>query len=73
MATNQKMKPCPRCRSDKFLAVYTYESGGRHVECNNCFYLGPGESSIRAAIKSHNEGAAKKGHADVFVHAPTGS
>jgi len=36
------------------MAVYAYESGWRHVECNMCFYLGPGEGSIREAIKSHN-------------------
>lgn len=54
MATNQKMKPCPKCRSVDHLAVYTYESGWRHVECIKCFYLGPGEGSIRQAIAAHN-------------------
>jgi hypothetical protein len=57
MATNPKMKPCPRCGSAEHLAVYSYEtSGARHVECDNgtCQYLGPGEGSIRAAIKAHN-------------------
>lgn len=55
MATNQRMKPCPKCNSDEHLAVYTYESGCKHVECTKCNYLGPGEGSIRFAIKSHNE------------------
>lgn len=53
--TNPKMKPCPRCGSDESLAVYSYDNGTRHVECNSCWYLGPGEGSIRQAIKSHNE------------------
>ena len=55
MATYPKMQPCPDCQKDDRLAVYTYDSGGRHVECNRCFYLGPAEGSIRQAIKSHNE------------------
>lgn len=54
MATNPKLKPCPRCHTDEYLAVYTYDSGGRHVECDKCYYLGPCEGSIRQAIKSHN-------------------
>lgn len=54
MATNPKMKPCPNCDTDEHLAVYTYDSGWCHVECNRCLYLGSGEGSTRAAIKSHN-------------------
>jgi Zn ribbon nucleic-acid-binding protein len=67
MATNPKMLPCPKCGRTDFLAVYDYD-GWRHVECDNgfnstptppateaCHYLGPGEGSIRQAIKSHNE------------------
>jgi Zn ribbon nucleic-acid-binding protein len=55
--TNPKIKPCPNCRSIEFVTVYTYFSGWRHVECIKCNYFGPGEGSIRAAIKSHNERA----------------
>lgn len=55
MATRQRMKPCPNCKTDENLAIYTYESGWRHVECDKCYYLGPGEGSINAAVKSHNE------------------
>ena len=56
MATNQKLKPCPKCRTSEFLGVYAYESGWRYVECdkNGCWYRGPGEGSVRQAIKSHN-------------------
>lgn len=54
MATDPKMKPCPRCKSDEHLAVYKYDHGGQHVECDGCFYLGPCEGSRRQAIKSHN-------------------
>ena len=59
MAKLPKMEPCPRCQSSEYLAVYTYDSGGRHVECNQCFYLGPAEGSIRQAVKSHNEFAGR--------------
>lgn len=55
MATNPKLKPCPECSESDHLAVYTYDNGWRHVECTACNYLGPGEGSIRQAIKSHNE------------------
>lgn len=51
--TNPKLKPCPKCGCTEGLAIYTYEAGNRHVECNFCFYLGRGENSIRQAIKSH--------------------
>lgn len=56
MATLPKIKPCPHCGADT--DVYKYDNGWRHVECDRCFYLGPGEGSIRAAIKSHNERAS---------------
>lgn len=53
-----KMLPCPRCLSTEHLAVYSYDNGWRHVECDSpdcpAFYLGPGEGSIRQAIESHN-------------------
>jgi Zn ribbon nucleic-acid-binding protein len=50
-----KMKPCPFCESTEHLDVYTYERGGRHVECStSCGYLGPACTSIRWAIKHHN-------------------
>ena len=49
-----KIAPCPTCKSDEYIAVYTYENGWRHVECTKCNYLGPGEGSIRQAINSHN-------------------
>lgn len=53
--SNPKMKDCPICGTDDNLAVYTYEAGNRHVECNTCFYLGPAGVSIKQAIKLHNE------------------
>lgn len=58
MATDQKLKPCPACKTTDFLAVYTYEHGWQHVECEKCDYLGPGEGSRRQAIKSYNERVA---------------
>ena len=54
MATNPKMLPCPQCGNDA-VAVYGYDNGMKHVECDRCHYLGPGEGSNRQAIKSHNE------------------
>lgn len=64
MATNPKMKPCPHCSTADYLGVYKYESGWCYVECDNAkctgnFYRGPGEGSIRQAIKSHNEKVMK--------------
>ncbi len=52
--SNPKIRPCPRCQSDEHMNVYAYDSGSRHVECDKCFYLGPAEGSVKAAIKSHN-------------------
>lgn len=54
---DQKMKPCPRCQKTDLLTVYGYESGMRYVECDrrDCDYRGPGDTSIRKAIKRHNE------------------
>jgi len=56
--TAPKIKPCPLCNSDN-VSVYKYESGWQYVECdgNGCWYRGPGEGSIKNAIKSHNERA----------------
>lgn len=51
--SNQKIEPCQKCSSND-VTVYKYDSGWRHVECDECFYLGPGEGSIREAIRSHN-------------------
>lgn len=69
MATNPKIKPCPRCGRTQ-MAVYKYDSGWCYVECDggfnarpHCGYMGPGEGSIRQAIKSHNERAAASGQA----------
>lgn len=52
--TNPKIKPRPNCKSGDYICVYIHGRGWRHVECDKCFYLGPGEGSIRQAIKSHN-------------------
>lgn len=52
--TAPKMKPCPICDQTDRLAVYTYDNGGRHVECTRCNYLGPACTSIVWAIKDHN-------------------
>jgi Zn ribbon nucleic-acid-binding protein len=60
MATNPKVKPCPDCKTDQWISVYTYDSGGRCVECDKCWYRGPIEGSIRQAIKSHNEAVGGK-------------
>ncbi len=55
MATNPKMKPCAKCETVDHLAVYSYDHGGKHVECTKCNYLGPCSGSVRGAIKLHNE------------------
>ena len=55
MATDPKIQPCPKCGGGDDLAVYAYDNGWRHVECDNCYYLGPGAGNRRQAIKVHNE------------------
>jgi len=55
MATNPKMKPCPNCGTASAIAVYKYDHGWQHVECDKCDYLGPGCGSQRQAIKAYNE------------------
>jgi Zn ribbon nucleic-acid-binding protein len=52
--TIPKMKPCPECGNTD-LSIYTYDNGWRHVECDECLYLGPGEGSKAEAVKQHNE------------------
>lgn len=49
-----KMNSCPKCDSDEALAVYKYDNGWQHVECDDCFYLGPGSGNRRDAIRLHN-------------------
>jgi Zn ribbon nucleic-acid-binding protein len=56
-AYTSKIAPCPNCKTDENVAVYGYESGWHHVECNKCWYLGPGMGTAAKAIKSHNEQA----------------
>lgn len=50
-----KILACPRCQcpGDE-LAVYTYEHGWKHVECDRCHYMGPGAGRILHAIREHN-------------------
>ncbi len=49
-----KILPCPKCGNTD-LSIYTYDNGWRHVECDECLYLGPGEGNMRQAVKQHNE------------------
>ena len=53
--TIQRLKPCPNCETDLNLAIYSYDSGWKHVECTKCNYLGPSEGSKVAAARAHNE------------------
>lgn len=69
--TYPKLKPCPQCGKLDWLEIYTYvsiafspfpqttESGWKFVECDNCYYRGPGEGRILHAIRGYNERAAK--------------
>lgn len=54
-----KIAPCPKCHATDTLSVCTYDSGGRNVECDSCWYLGPAGVSILAAIRLHNEAVAE--------------
>lgn len=58
--TNQKPQPCPTCQNGDNVTVYKYDSGRCHVECIKCNYLGPSESSVGAAIRSHNVAVTSK-------------
>lgn len=58
--TNPKIKPCPNCKTGDHVSVWTYDNGGRHVECDRCHYLGPCGASIRWAIKLHNADVSKR-------------
>jgi hypothetical protein len=53
------MKPCPNC-GNPYVELYSYDYGWQHVECDECDYLGPGEGSKLAAIRSHNSGNAEQ-------------
>lgn len=53
--TYPKIRPCPDCgNAGDELGIYAYDNGWRHVECDACYYLGPGEGNITQAIWSHN-------------------
>ena len=55
-----KMKPCAKCKTDEGLAIYTYEGGWKHVECDICMYLGRASGSMRGAVLNHNEEMDKR-------------
>ena len=58
--TLQKLKPCPICKTDEHLEIYTYDSGWRHVECLECNLLGPGEGNLVQAVRSWNTWDARE-------------
>jgi hypothetical protein len=55
--TAPKMKSCPDC-GNTALACWGYEWGWKHVECDKCNYIGPGEGSVTKAIRAHNAAIA---------------
>ncbi len=58
--TYPKKLPCPKCGAPgDELAIYKYDSLWAHVECDNCYYLGPGEGTFLQAIRSHNTAVKK--------------
>lgn len=59
--SHQKLEPCPNCNAPgDDLTVYTYDNGWRHVECDGCYYLGPGAGNKRQAIQIHNDRARER-------------
>ena len=44
--TYPKLKPYPQCGELDWLDIYTYESGWKFVECDKCYYRGPGEGLV---------------------------
>ncbi len=67
-----KIKPCPYCERDDALNVFTYENGGRHVECVRCDYLGPACTSILWAIRHHNKERDDRAASHRAAHASNG-
>lgn len=55
--TYPKIKPCPKCNSDDYIAVYTYESGWSRVECDKCHGIFSCEGRKLDAIREHNSRA----------------
>lgn len=53
--TVPKLKPCPKCETADHLAIYTYESGTRRVECDGCWAAGPCCTSKVWAARHWNE------------------
>ncbi|ADU12002.1 hypothetical protein [Asticcacaulis excentricus] len=49
--------PCLTCRDDARIAAFKYDNNVWHVECLRCEVLGPGEWSLRQAVKSWNNRA----------------
>ena len=54
-----KWEPCPKCKTDEFLSIYSYEVS-RCVECDKCYYRGPITGNLRAALKAHNNHSKEK-------------
>lgn len=55
MSRHPTMLPCAKCHTPEYLDIYQYETSlMKHVECDKCFYLGPGSGSVRGAIQLHN-------------------
>jgi hypothetical protein len=53
--TLPKTKPCPRCENPD-TDLYGYGDCGPlvwHVECDRCYYLGPGGTQLQA-VRAHN-------------------
>ena len=55
-------------RLEEHLDIYTYENGWRHVECDKCFALGPGEGSKRDAAARWNKRALEAALVQVAPH-----
>lgn len=62
-ARTREWAACPKCGGPD-LSIYKYDHGWKHVECNarGCDYMGPGEGSVAAAIKAHNDRAEDMAH-----------
>lgn len=51
--TVQRLNACPACGSDQ-VAIYTYESGSRCVECDTCYHRSPIMGTKVEAARAHN-------------------
>lgn len=60
-AAAKTVLPCPNCKTTDALQLFRYDNGVNHVECTECYYIGPGSGSAAGAFTEHNTAMAAAG------------